>query len=60
MTRLAALVGAFPLPLMLISERYLTAGWSQSLQLGARQEASKDVLLLQSMRKEHMRALVSV
>ena len=40
MTELAALVDARPFSVLLVSERYLTAGPSRSLLLVARQQAS--------------------
>ena len=39
MTELAVLVDALPLSVLLVSERYLTAGSSRILLLGARQQA---------------------
>ena len=51
MTELAALVAALPFSVLLVSERYLTAGPSWSLLLGARQQVSMIAPILQRRAK---------
>ena len=60
MTELAALVDALPLSVLLVSERYLTAGSSWSLLLGARQQASMIAPILQRRGRVHTRHIVSM
>ena len=60
MTELTALGDALPFSVLLVSERYLTAGPSWSLLLGARQQASMTAPILRRRGEVHTRNIVSI
>ena len=60
MTELAALVDALQFSVLLVSERYLTAGPSRSLLLVARQQASVIAPKFPRKGEEHTRNVVSM
>ena len=60
MTELTALVDALAFSVLLVSERYLTAGPSWSLLLGAHQQASMIAPILRRRGKVHARDAVSM